>query len=164
MTGHDEVMLSLPVSARTTATLRRSGGMLANVVPLRLRTDAATVAAVIAAAELELTGALRRQRYRQEDIARDLGLTGDHAAGFGPSVNLMLFDHRVRLGALTGRVHVLTSGLIEDLFVNLYPGGHSTHLDFQANPNLYDRDELAAHHRRFLAFLHRFATAAPDRR
>ncbi|MGW3485615.1 amino acid adenylation domain-containing protein, partial [Rhodococcus indonesiensis] len=164
MTGHDEVMLSLPVSARTTAVLRRSGGMLANVVPLRLRTDAATVASVIAAAELELTGALRRQRYRQEDIARDLGLTGDHAAGFGPSVNLMLFDHQVRLGALTGRVHVLTSGLIEDLFVNLYPGGHSTHLDFQANPNLYTRDELAAHHRRFLAFLHRFATAAPDRR
>ncbi|CDZ89497.1 non-ribosomal peptide synthetase [Rhodococcus ruber] len=164
MTGHDEVMLSLPVSARTTAVLRRSGGMLANVVPLRLRTDAATVASVIAAAELELTGALRRQRYRQEDIARDLGLTGDHAAGFGPSVNLMLFDHQVRLGALTGRVHVLTSGLIEDLFVNLYPGGHSTHLDFQANPNLYTRDELAAHHRRFLAFLHRFATADPGRR
>lgn len=40
----------------------------------------------------------------------------------------------------------------------MYPGvgGQSTHLDLQANPNLYTEAELAAHHGRFLAFLHRF--------
>ncbi|WP_330229205.1 amino acid adenylation domain-containing protein [Nocardia sp. NBC_00508] len=165
MTGAPEVVLSLPVSARTTATLRRSGGMIANVVPLRLRmAPATTVGDVIRAAQGELTGALRRQRYRQEDIFRDLGWPMDEAGSFGPSVNLMMVDTRIQLGPVTGRLHVLTSGLIDDLFVNLYPGvgGESTHIDFQANGNLYTGTELAAQHHRFLSFLHRFLAAGPD--
>ncbi|MEU1544735.1 amino acid adenylation domain-containing protein [Nocardia sp. NPDC005745] len=165
MTGSPEVVLSLPVSARTTATLRRSGGMIANVVPLRLRlTPATTVGDVIRAAQGELTGALRRQRYRQEDIFRDLGWPMDEAGSFGPTVNLMMVDTRIQLGPVTGRLHVLTSGLIDDLFVNLYPGvgGESTHIDFQANGNLYSDAELTGQHRRFLSFLHRFLAAGPD--
>ncbi|KAA8885014.1 amino acid adenylation domain-containing protein [Nocardia colli] len=165
MTGAPEVVLSLPVSARTTAILRRSGGMIANVVPLRLRlTPSTTVGDVIRAAQGELTGALRRQRYRQEDIFRDLGWPMDEAASFGPSVNLMMVDTRIQLGAVTGRLHVLTSGLIDDLFVNVYPGvgGESTHIDFQGNGNLYSDAELAAQHRRFLAFLHAFLAAGTE--
>ncbi|WP_435592527.1 amino acid adenylation domain-containing protein [Nocardia sp. bgisy118] len=164
MTGAPEVMLSLPVSGRTTAVLRRSGGMIANVVPLRLPLGArGTVGGLIRAAQHELTSALRRQRYRQEDIVRDLGWSVDEAVSFGPTVNLMMGDTRIRLGEVTGRMHVLTSGSIEDLFLNLYPGmgAENTHLDFQANPNLYDDEELAAQHRRFLDFLHRFLAAGP---
>ncbi|WP_433201389.1 amino acid adenylation domain-containing protein [Nocardia sp. CA-107356] len=165
MTGAPEVVLSLPVSARTTAALRRSGGMVANVVPLRLTlTPTTTVGDVIRAAQSELTGALRRQRYRQEDIVRDLGWSMDEAVSFGPAVNLMMVDTRIQLGSVTGRLHVLTSGLIDDLFVNLYPGvgGESTHIDLQGNGNLYSTDELAAHHARFLMFLHGFLAAGPD--
>ncbi|WP_232852257.1 non-ribosomal peptide synthetase [Nocardia acididurans] len=159
MTGSGEIVLSLPVSGRTTAVLRRSGGMLANVVPLRLRpTPTATVGDLIKATQGELTAALRRQRYRQEDIIRDLGWAMDEVAGFGPTVNLMLADTRIRLGGVTGRLNVLTSGLIDDLFVNVYPGvgGEQTHIDFQANPNRYGAAELATLHARFLDFLHRF--------
>ncbi|MFE9785121.1 amino acid adenylation domain-containing protein [Nocardia salmonicida] len=165
MTGAPEVVLSLPVSARTSATLRRSGGMLANVVPLRITLDpTTTVGAVILAVQAELTGALRRQRYRQEDIVRDLGWAMDEAASFGPAVNLMMVDTRIALGPVVGRLNVLTSGLIDDLFVNLYPGvgGESTHIDLQGNANLYSDAELAAHHARFLMFLHRFLVAGPD--
>ncbi|KZF04690.1 hypothetical protein A2J03_25885 [Rhodococcus sp. EPR-157] len=157
-TGSIEVTLSLPVSARTTASLRRSGGMVANVVPLRLRCDGHTsVADLVRDAQLELTGALRRQRYRQEDIARDLGVD---ASGFGPSVNMMLFDTRIMLGPFAGRLQVLTSGIIDDLFVNVYPGigGSTMHIDFQANSALYSSTELAAHHAAFLKFLDRFLT------
>ncbi|MEV0294627.1 amino acid adenylation domain-containing protein [Nocardia sp. NPDC050710] len=165
MTGSPEVTLSLPVSGRTTASLRRSGGMVANVVPLRLTLGSAlTVGELIHAARGELTSALRRQRYRQEDIVRDLGWALDEAVSFGPTVNLMMVDTRIQLGSVVGRMHVLTSGLIEDLFVNLYPGAgtESTHIDFQANPNLYSDTELAKQHRRFLAFLHRFLAAGAD--
>ncbi|MEV0333442.1 amino acid adenylation domain-containing protein [Nocardia sp. NPDC050717] len=165
MTGASEVVLSLPVSARTSATLRRSGGMLANVVPLRVAlAPTTTVADAIRAVQGELTGALRRQRYRQEDIVRDLGWSMDEAASFGPAVNLMMVDTRIALGPVVGRLHVLTSGLIDDLFVNLYPGvgGESTHIDLQGNGNLYSPAELAAHHARFLLFLHRFLAAGPD--
>ncbi|MFD4459296.1 amino acid adenylation domain-containing protein [Nocardia sp. NPDC058480] len=165
MTGEDTVSLSLPVSARTNASLRRSGGMIANVVPLRLGigTDP-TVGALIRSAQHELTGALRRQRYRQEDIFRDLGFSSDRAASFGPSVNIMPSDRVIDLGGVVGDLHVLTSGLIEDLFVNLYParGTETTHLDFQANPNLYTEAELGRHYHRFIEFLHEFVTAGLD--
>ncbi|MEV5838710.1 amino acid adenylation domain-containing protein [Nocardia sp. NPDC052112] len=165
MTGAPEVVLSLPVSGRTTAALRRSGGMVANVVPMRLKlAPTTTVGDVIRAAQSELTGALRRQRYRQEDIVRDLGWSMDEASSFGPAVNLMMVDTRIQLGSVTGRLHVLTSGLIDDVFFNLYPGvgGESTHIDLQGNGNLYSTDELAAHHARFSMFLHAFLAAGPD--
>ncbi|MGW3543235.1 amino acid adenylation domain-containing protein [Nocardia niigatensis] len=165
MTGAGEIVLSLPVSGRTTAILRRSGGMVANVVPLRLHpSPTATVGDLIRATQGELTAALRRQRYRQEDIIRDLGWAMDEVAGFGPTVNLMLADTRIRLGGVTGQLHVLTSGMIDDLFVNVYPGGggESTRIDFQANPNRYDEPELALLHARFLDFLHRFLAGGVD--
>ncbi|WP_072805671.1 non-ribosomal peptide synthetase [Rhodococcoides yunnanense] len=166
-TDSTEVTLSLPVSARTTAVLRRSGGMVANVVPLRLRVHSTTsVADLVRDAQLELTGALRRQRYRQEDIARDLGTP---ASGFGPSVNMMMFDTRIVLGEFVGRLHVLTSGMIDDLFVNVYPGSaadgapqansgdsENLHIDFQGNRELYTAADLERHHTAFLAFLERF--------
>src|SRR5690606_37644594 len=72
MTGQTDVVLSLPVAARTTALLRRSGSMVSNVVPLRLSvTDETTVHDLIAASGAAVSGALRHQRYRLEDIVRD---------------------------------------------------------------------------------------------
>ncbi|WP_324190529.1 non-ribosomal peptide synthetase [Nocardia nova] len=158
MTGSTEVLLSLPVSGRHSAILRRSGGMVANVVPLRVRVGSRSVGELIDAVQGELTSALRRQRYRQEDIFRDMGIARDETASFGPAVNLMMIDNDVVLGDTTGRLHVLTSGPTADLFVNIYPGAgrDSTHIDFQGNPNIYRPDELTAHHGRFLMFLHEF--------
>lgn len=39
MTDSDDVVLSLPVSGRTTATSKRSGGMLSNIVPVRAQLE-----------------------------------------------------------------------------------------------------------------------------
>ncbi|MGI5218677.1 amino acid adenylation domain-containing protein [Nocardia sp. CA-290969] len=164
MTGSDEVLLSLPVSGRHSAVLRRSGGMVANVVPLRVPVADRTAGAVIDAAQSELTSALRRQRYRQEDIFHDMGIARDEAASFGPAVNLMMVDNELVLGETTGRLHVLTSGPTADLFVNIYPGAgrDSTHIDFQGNPNVYTPAELSGHHTRFLMFLHEFLAGGTD--
>ncbi|MEV4128619.1 amino acid adenylation domain-containing protein [Nocardia sp. NPDC049707] len=164
MTGSDEVLLSLPVSGRHSAVLRRSGGMVANVVPLRVRVSGHSVGELIAATQSELTSALRRQRYRQEDIFHDMGIARDEAASFGPAVNLMMIDNEVVVGNTTGRLNVLTSGPTADLFVNIYPGAgkDSTHIDFQGNPNSYSSDELAAHHRRFCIFLHEFLAGGDE--
>ncbi len=162
MTGRSDIVLSLPVSARTTAPLRRSGGMVANVVPVQLEMGAdVTIGALLKSAQLELTGALRRQRYRREDICRDLGRDSSRNRSFGPTLNIMPAGREIRLGPHLGRLHVLTSGLVDDLFVNIYPSvsGTTTHIDFQANPNLYDEDDLDRHHHRFLSFLDRFLSA-----
>ncbi|EON34683.1 Non-ribosomal peptide synthetase modules-related protein [Gordonia terrae C-6] len=164
MTGSAEVLLSLPVSGRHSAVLRRSGGMVANVVPLRVPVAGRTLGDVVTSVQGELLSALRRQRYRQEDIFADMGMARDESAAFGPAVNLMMVDSEVVLGEVTGRLHVLTSGPTSDLFVNIYPGAgkSSTHIDLQGNPNIYSPDELTAHHRRFLMFLHEFLGGAPD--
>ncbi|MGV9632823.1 amino acid adenylation domain-containing protein [Nocardia rhamnosiphila] len=164
MTGENDVVLSLPVSARTTVSLRRSAGVVSNVVPLRIRFEpGTTVEDVVRVVERQITGALRHQRYRHDDIRRDCGYDRDTRGFFGPMINIMLFSKPLRFAECEVSVHVLATGPVEDLSVNLYNGdGGRVHLDFEANPLLYSDDEVAAHHRRFLGFLDRFLTTGAD--
>ncbi|MFC9836297.1 amino acid adenylation domain-containing protein [Rhodococcus sp. NPDC127530] len=162
MTGEDDVTLSLPVSARTTAALRRSGGMLSNVVPLRITSaETGMIGDLVSRTRLVMSGALRHQRYRHEDIRADLGRALSGPRLFGPAVNIMLFPEEFELGSLRSQLHVLSSGPIEDLLVNLYrygPRGR-VHLDFKANPRLYSQGELEGHHTRFLRYFRQFLDA-----
>ncbi|MDF3313870.1 condensation domain-containing protein, partial [Rhodococcus sp. T2V] len=84
MAGVDDVVLSLPVSARTSARLRAAGGSVSNVLPLRLEgIGATTVGGAIGVARSALITALRHQRYRREDIGREIGSEGTGLAHFG---------------------------------------------------------------------------------
>ncbi|AQA23737.1 AMP-binding enzyme family protein [Rhodococcus sp. MTM3W5.2] len=162
LTGESDVALSLPVSARTTARMRRSGGMVSNVIPLRVTVgNETTVSDLVSQVQLELTGALRHQRYRHEDIRRGLGSGAGQRGFFGPAINIMMFHSEIRLGALIGQMRVLTTGPVEDLSVNIYPSvaGSRPHIDFEANPNLYTAEDLDGHHARFLEYLTQFASA-----
>ncbi|MFE6923437.1 amino acid adenylation domain-containing protein [Nocardia sp. NPDC057663] len=163
VTGDSDVVLSLPVSARTTVALRRSAGVVSNVVPLRVRFDEhTTVADVVRQTELQITGALRHQRYRSDDIRRDCGYSRDARGFFGPMVNIMLFHDELKFGDIAGRLNVLATGPVEDLSINIYNGDSGRiHLDFEANPKLYGEAEVAAHHGRYLDFLARFLAAEP---
>ncbi|WP_338885886.1 non-ribosomal peptide synthase/polyketide synthase [Rhodococcus sovatensis] len=167
MTGREDVVLSLPVTARTTAVLRRSGGMVSNVVPLRLDVSRdTTVEQLLARIGTEVTGALRHQRYRHEDIRRDAGGSSGQASFFGPWVNIMLFFGEVRLGSMVGGINILSTGLIEDFGLNLYQSvaGSKTHIDFESNPNLYSSEESERNHSRFVDFFDRFVESTPDAR
>uniref|UniRef100_UPI0024540847 non-ribosomal peptide synthetase n=1 Tax=Nocardia flavorosea TaxID=53429 RepID=UPI0024540847 len=162
----EDVILSLPVTARTTALMRRSGGVSSNIVPLRLHVGAeTTIADLRRQVQLEVSGALRHQRYRHEDIRRDSAGGGVVTTEFfGPWVNIMLFQDELRLGDSVGSLHVLSTGSIEDLGVNFYQsiGGTRSHIDFETNPNLYTAEEAGRHHTRFLEFFERFLAAAAD--
>ncbi|MFE3321610.1 amino acid adenylation domain-containing protein [Nocardia sp. NPDC059195] len=163
VTGDSDVVLSLPVSARTTVALRRSAGVVSNVVPLRVRFDEhTTVADVVRQTELQITGALRHQRYRSDDIRRDCGYSRDARGFFGPMVNIMLFHDELKFDEIAGQLHVLATGPVEDLSINIYNvDGGRIQLDFEANPKLYGESENAAHHSRYLDFLARFLAAEP---
>ena len=165
MTGTDEIVLSLPVTGRVTAKIKNSGGMVSNILPIRLNASVdATVGELIDAAQLELTGALRHQRYRTEDIRREAGL-GSGSVGFGPVINMVFFDAPLAIDGATLDYRILTSGILEDLLINLYQPGPTASLtiDLHGNPHLYTRDELVRHHRRFVTFLEDFLATA-DRR
>ncbi len=150
MTGRTDVLVNMPVSARTTAPLQRSGGMLVNVAPLRatvLPND--TVADLVGRIQLELMGALRHQRCSIEDIRRDAGLTGTARGLAGPMVNVMLFHQKMTLGDIEGEYHIVTSGPVEDLLVNFFQSGSPTRtfVEFRANPGRYSQEALHTHHR-----------------
>ncbi|NKW63639.1 hypothetical protein GS937_04090 [Rhodococcus hoagii] len=160
-TGSRDVVVDIPVSARTTAVLRRSGGMTVNLVPIRVEMrDDDTVGALVGRVQVELVAALRHQRCSRADIQRDLGT--DLTA---PIVNVMFFHPEIVMDSLETEFHIITSGPVDDLLVNVYQSGTPvrTFVDFRANPNRYTAEIEASHHRRFLDFLERFVAADPQR-
>ncbi|WP_168703427.1 amino acid adenylation domain-containing protein [Gordonia paraffinivorans] len=157
MTGSDDIVMTLPVTGRTTAKIKISGGMVSNVLPIRLQdVSSRTGRELVAAAQLELTGALRHQRYRSEDIRRDAGLDAN-SVSFGPTINMVFFDDEVAIDGTSMDYRILTSGILEDLLVNLYQKSPDAPLmvDLHGNPHLYSQSELDTHHRRFLSFVDR---------
>ncbi|WP_067720863.1 non-ribosomal peptide synthetase [Nocardia yamanashiensis] len=165
VTGREEVTLSLPVTARTTNELRMSAGYVSNVVPLRVRVGRdCTVTELVEQVGTRIREALAHQRYRHEDMQRDRGGSGDHRDFFGPVVNLMLFHNGIRFGTVDATMHLLSTGPVEDLSINVYNGSGAGELfvDFLANPDRYGDTELRDQHRRFLGYLAKFLAAAPQ--
>ncbi|WP_082920772.1 MULTISPECIES: non-ribosomal peptide synthetase [unclassified Rhodococcus (in: high G+C Gram-positive bacteria)] len=165
MCGVDDLCLSLPVSGRVTAASRSLPGAMSNVVPLVLHgVDASTPSSAVCAVESALSEALRHQRYRREDMsALPDGRRQSRVQSFGPVVNIMLFDRTLTLGAVRGHVEILTTGPIDDIALNGYPG-HTGNIrvDLEANGALYSSAELYAHHDRFVRFLEAFVDTPPD--
>ncbi|MFE2957192.1 non-ribosomal peptide synthase/polyketide synthase [Nocardia tengchongensis] len=166
LTGQDEAVLSLPVAARTTAVMRRSTGMLSNIVPMRMAAGPDTTwGDLLTAARLEVSGALRHQRYRHEDIRRDAAERQGAPASrelYGPMVNIMLFHPQLDFGDIQGRLNLLSTSPVEDMSLNVFYGENDrVRLDFEVNPNLYTEDETRRHVERFVAFLEQLVDLDP---
>ncbi|MEU6582444.1 amino acid adenylation domain-containing protein [Nocardia sp. NPDC046763] len=164
-TGRDEVLVNIPVSGRTTAVLRRSAGVFVNVAPLPIVLDPRdTVGTLALRVQSDLVGVLRHQRCGLPDIRAATGTRGAARRFAGPVVNVMLFDQKLQLGSVTGEFHILSSGPVEDVLVDVYRTGDPprTILQFLANPNLYTDLELSAHSTGFAEFIDEFAAAASD--
>ncbi|PAZ12590.1 non-ribosomal peptide synthetase [Streptomyces sp. SA15] len=164
LTGARDVVLGLAVTARESDTELATPGMASNVLPLRLtvRPDTAVDDLVrqTATATREL---LAHQRYRGEDLRRDLDWPQDGRRFFGPVVNIMAFGPELRFAGHPTTRHNLSTGPVEDLAVNVYDraDGHGIRIDLDASPAHYTDAELAAHHRRFVSSLERFVAAEP---
>ncbi|MGO3326947.1 amino acid adenylation domain-containing protein [Gordonia sp. (in: high G+C Gram-positive bacteria)] len=162
-----DAMLSLPVAARDTASLRTSAGLTSNVVPILARIDDAEhpcrVDDLIHSVNGDIKQAIRHQHFRHEDIVSEiLGAANGRRGFFGPMVNVMLFFKHIDFGPLSGALHILSTGPVEDASVNVYDSiSGGMHLDLEANPNVYDDADVHAHHRRLIDFLTRFVTADP---
>ncbi|WP_203895674.1 non-ribosomal peptide synthetase, partial [Planobispora longispora] len=160
--GAREVVLGLAVTARTTPAARRTPGMLSNVLPLRLAVPPeTTLGELVAQVTREVGRLLAHQRYRYEDLRREV-----RGRLFGPVVNIMRFDYDLKFAGHAATAHALATGPVEDLSINLYDGsdGRGVRVDFDGHPELYGEAELADHHDRFLRFLAQIAQAGPGRR
>ncbi|MCF3102091.1 amino acid adenylation domain-containing protein [Streptomyces roseoverticillatus] len=156
MTGARDVTVGLGVTGRDTSLSQEIPGMVSNVLPLRLAVRPDTVFSdLVRQASQEIFSVLRHQRYRYEDLRRDLDLFRDDRKLFGPVVNIMPFDYDLCFGDSRATSHTLSAGQVEDLSITVYQRAkeQGPRIDFDANPALYEDGELAAHHQRFLRIL-----------
>ncbi|MCG8348326.1 MAG: amino acid adenylation domain-containing protein, partial [Chloroflexales bacterium] len=161
--GATEVVLGLPVMGRLGSVALRIPSMVMNIAPLRVRVQPQMTPADLArqvAQELRLIRPY--QRYRYEQLRRDLQLVGGERRLFGPVVNIMPFDYHLRFAEHHAVAHNISAGPVEDLSIGFYArsDGNDLRIDFDANPACYSREELAAHQRRFLELLDRLIGAA----
>ncbi|GAA2065673.1 condensation domain-containing protein [Williamsia deligens] len=154
--GRQDIVLTLPVTGRATAKIKRAGGMVANMLPVRLDGVAThTPASLVEAVTLELTGCLRHQRFPFADIARLAGIDDPRVTAFGPIVNLVFFDKPLELDGADVAYQILSSGILQDLRVNLYQAGAGLPIvvDLHGNSTMYSHTEIDAHVDGILAVL-----------
>ncbi|MFD9906702.1 amino acid adenylation domain-containing protein [Streptomyces sp. NPDC059063] len=151
MTGERDVVIGLPVTARTNAALRATPGMVSNVVPLRLEVDpGAPWTDLVRQASAETKRALRHQRYLLQEMRADLGTTD---ALFTTQVNILPFSGGLPFGDAVGTQTYL-AGPAEDLSVVVQDhGGDGIILEVEANAASYTADEATGHQQRLLSFL-----------
>lgn len=166
-TGARDIVLSLPVSARTTPLLRRVPTMLANVVPLRLRVEPDLEFGDLLDRTAEaLAGARRHQRYRRERLLRNVpGLAG-RCPLFGPDVNVQSFRYATTFGECPAISRNLSTGPVEDISVQVYARSeagseaHGVWVDIDGNSERYDRAAVAERLHQFTEVLE--LAADPD--
>ncbi|MFY7569204.1 amino acid adenylation domain-containing protein [Streptomyces sp. WI04-05B] len=165
LTGLADVVVGLPVTARTQDEVRKAPGMVANVLPLRVAVGpATTLGDLLSGTRTALRELSGRQRYRGEDLRRDLGLGHEHRRFFGPLLNVVPFSYDIRFHGHRADAHNMSLRLIEDLAVSVYDraDGSAIRVDFDVHPELYGAEELAAHQERYVRFLGRVARALED--
>ncbi|WP_217711489.1 non-ribosomal peptide synthetase [Actinomadura sp. NAK00032] len=164
MTGAEDVILGLAVTGRTTRLAMRTPAMMSTILPLRVRVAPdMTVDDLVRAATRATARALRHQRYRRDDLVRDLKLLGERHRLYGPVINIMAFDYRLDFAGLPARMHAVTTGPVDDLSINVYDNfdGAGLRVDFEAHPDLYTEDEVAAHLHRYLRFMRTLGEVDP---
>ncbi|OXS37209.1 non-ribosomal peptide synthetase [Streptomyces sp. XY006] len=163
MTGVGDLVLGLATMSRLGSAALRAPGTASDVLPLRVSAASGTSVAQLARTVADELQALRRhQRYRGEFLRRDLGLLGTGRRLYGPVLNIIPFDETPVFGGHPTTWHHLSGGAVDDFQISVRPGAHGgLWLAFDANPALYDEDELALHRDRFLTLLRRLAEAEP---
>ncbi|MEU3612035.1 amino acid adenylation domain-containing protein [Streptomyces sp. NPDC006872] len=163
--GAPEIVLGLPVMGRLGSVALRVPCTVRNILPLRVSVDDPdTLRELAARVSRELRAGLPHQRYRYEQLRRDLKLVGGQRRLSGPGVNIMPFAYDLRFAGHRSTVHNVSAGPVDDLSVNVYDRseGAGLRIAVDANPDLYEETDLAAFQAGLLALLGA-AVAAPDR-
>ncbi|MGW6854674.1 amino acid adenylation domain-containing protein, partial [Streptomyces virginiae] len=164
-TGSRDVLLSLPAMARLGSAALKVPSMVVNVLPLRVTVRPQTpLAELVAAVAADVRDLRRHQRYRAEDIRRDLGLSGREQGLLGPMVNIKAFDNSLDFAGAAGSVHNVAAGPVDDLTLGVYHDAAEGRIRFEldANPQAYDAGTLAARRAEFAHFLREAAAAGPQ--
>ncbi|WP_344733095.1 amino acid adenylation domain-containing protein, partial [Spinactinospora alkalitolerans] len=143
-TGARDVVLGMPAMGRLGSASLRTPSMVVNVVPLRLGVRPGDAVGDLLRHTADRLRDLRaHQRYRAEDIRRDLNLVGRAAGLYGPVVNIKAFDYDLRFGGVRGTTHTLSEGPVDDASLSVYRDGDGLRLELNGNAARYTGDDLA---------------------
>ena len=165
LTGARDVILGLPVTARQGWELKQTPGMVSNVLPLRLSVcPDMTLSELVTHVAEQVREAVEHQRYRGEDLYRDLGLPGTISTSFAPLINIMSFDYDLRFSGYRGTARTLSLGMVADLSVVVWDrrDGSAPEIGWYAHPDVCSAEDLVAHHQRFVTFLETVTTTRLD--
>ncbi|NGO73880.1 non-ribosomal peptide synthetase, partial [Streptomyces sp. SB3404] len=120
--GRTDVVFALPLMCRTGSAELRTPAMAVNVLPLRVAVHGADglgrLSGRVAAALREMRD---HQRYRGEDLPRDLGVPGAGGLLHGRGINLKAFDLAVDFAGATGVMRNVAGGPPEDMGLSVLP-------------------------------------------
>ncbi|MGW7326938.1 amino acid adenylation domain-containing protein, partial [Streptomyces sp. NPDC054845] len=156
LTGVQDVTLGLVVSGRPDEVTRSTPGMLANVVPLRLSLRAdMSVTDLLAHVDERMREAVAHQRYRGEDLHRDLALAEGVNQAFSPLVNITRFDYDFTFAGHRCSAHSVSVQQGTDLVVTVRDrrDGGGPQLELLAASGMYSRADLVDHQERLLSLM-----------
>ncbi|WP_267242291.1 non-ribosomal peptide synthetase [Streptomyces sp. PR69] len=120
--GRTDVVFALPLMCRTGSAELRTPAMAVNVLPLRVAVHAddglGELSRRVASAMREMRD---HQRYRGEDLPRDLGAPGAGALLHGRGINLKAFDLAIDFAGATGVMRNVAGGPPEDMGLSVLP-------------------------------------------
>ncbi|MFF3783979.1 amino acid adenylation domain-containing protein [Streptomyces sp. NPDC001933] len=122
MLGRTDVVFALPLMCRTGSTELRTPAMAVNVLPLRVTVragdDLVELSRRVSTAMREMRD---HQRYRGEDLPRDLAAPGAGALLHGRGINLKAFDLALDFAGATGVMRNVAGGPPEDMGLSVLP-------------------------------------------
>ncbi|MBB4678538.1 hypothetical protein HNR67_004656 [Crossiella cryophila] len=161
ITGERAAVISVPLAARTGAVGRDTVTMMANELPLTVRTvPGGTLVELLRETAANGRILVRHQRFRWDELQRALpGRRFD-----APHLNIMAFTPTAGFGAATATVHNLSNGAVEDYSVLVYDNAvdGSLQVHVNANPDRYSPRATGDLRTGFLGVLTAIAGAAPE--
>ncbi|MGA8162482.1 MAG: condensation domain-containing protein, partial [Acidobacteriaceae bacterium] len=164
--GAEDIVLGLGVSGRTSSRERKIPGMTTNILPVRLAMNPEMSAGELSRqVSKAVRDGLRHQRYRFEDMTRDLKLA-EGVSLFGLLINVIPFDYAVEFGGCPAIAHSLSTGPVDDVNISIWDrsGDGSIQIAFDVNPDIYSAASGNEMSRRFRRILDWMAAASPEDR
>lgn len=155
LTEAEDLVIGQFMTARMGPVARSTPAMATNIVPLRFSVQSdMRVEALCEQVSRNTRAALRRQRYRIADIRRDLRRIDRPIVRQICSVRP--FENSPQFAGARSTNHPVRNGPVDD--INIYvvydeSGEGACQVKFDANPALYDADELEHLLRRYLQLL-----------
>ncbi|MFJ9648260.1 amino acid adenylation domain-containing protein [Streptomyces sp. NPDC101206] len=165
LTGAQDVAVGLIVAARPDEAARSTPGMLANVVPVRVSVRPGTsLGALLSQVADRMREAVAHQRYRGEDLHRDLGLPGGVDTAFSPLVNITRFDYDFTFAGHRCSAHTVSVKQGANLVIAVRDrrDGDAPRMELYAAPEVHGPADLADHQERLLRLLADLADLDPD--